>query len=725
MGGARKVLEDIVGPGGYETLSKAIFRRGTQNVADPLELYLPLLVVPRAILSWLAHNIAPMPVGSIKEIKFPGRSDILINIRKEAADVYRGEMIQNGRIIHEFDKQTLPSIGGHIMTVMEQYDHLKEADKPPVVMDRDEAIREHEKLVDVLESPSHEDDKEEAKEQSKELQDYRTGTDLVEHIINANNIQMPDAEEAKWAYAHGNVKELVGVIGKLVDALVVRNMQKDSIKETEVKVPEGIRDSEVPEIPAEHKDPGTKVRVLSDNKLEQIQDYKPECKEVSQGEDARDAEPMQEKAELLEKPYESEAQRRWAHTPAGKKALGGEKAVEHWDKESKGKKLPEKVGKEEKPSIPKRVDLTPPVDPDKKENREYQKKVVSEGFAREKVRKLVAQQMKDKYGSRNFDKDEDAPAKRPQKRPQMSASQWFRMSYNQKKQHVASKYGPKGDPKAAMEAAVRAMEQFGKKPEPEKKSEMGITNPKMSAVPTGPGSMVTTKPHKPDASKIAVLKSGSSCEPNTSHTISDNLDRNANHPKTSMLGAINKEELDKGGPEKPGGAAMPKGPQPPQAPKPPVPAGKQPAQAAAKQAQAAARGQQAKPPTAPKPPANPIKIAGPKPPKSPGALKSEEYFGKLRKKPTAKSERAFHVTEQEMMQPCEHCGTPQFTKKFDKVAYAPCACFRITLNDRGFLSLEKKEQGYSLRFAKNADPETVRAFLLTLKAKLLLAKRGA
>jgi hypothetical protein len=53
------------------------------------------------------------------------------------------------------------------------------------------------------------------------------------------------------------------------------------------------------------------------------------------------------KSEPLSKPYASEAQRRWAHTPAGKEALGGEKAVAHWNKESKGKKLPERVEKSE------------------------------------------------------------------------------------------------------------------------------------------------------------------------------------------------------------------------------------------------------------------------------------------------------------------------------------------------------------------------------------------
>jgi len=51
------------------------------------------------------------------------------------------------------------------------------------------------------------------------------------------------------------------------------------------------------------------------------------------------------KAEVLNKPYHSQAQRKWAHTENGKKALGGEAKVKEWDKESKGMKLPEKVEK--------------------------------------------------------------------------------------------------------------------------------------------------------------------------------------------------------------------------------------------------------------------------------------------------------------------------------------------------------------------------------------------
>lgn len=44
-------------------------------------------------------------------------------------------------------------------------------------------------------------------------------------------------------------------------------------------------------------------------------------------------------------PYKSDAQRRWAHTDKGEKALGGPEGVHEWDEASKGKDLPEKAKK--------------------------------------------------------------------------------------------------------------------------------------------------------------------------------------------------------------------------------------------------------------------------------------------------------------------------------------------------------------------------------------------
>ena len=46
-------------------------------------------------------------------------------------------------------------------------------------------------------------------------------------------------------------------------------------------------------------------------------------------------------------PYKSDQQRKWAHTKAGKKALGAAK-VKEFDKKSKGKKLPKRAKRKKK-----------------------------------------------------------------------------------------------------------------------------------------------------------------------------------------------------------------------------------------------------------------------------------------------------------------------------------------------------------------------------------------
>ena len=50
-------------------------------------------------------------------------------------------------------------------------------------------------------------------------------------------------------------------------------------------------------------------------------------------------------------PYQSLAQERWAHTPAGTKALGGKGKVAEWDAATKGKKLPEKKTEKKRKSL--------------------------------------------------------------------------------------------------------------------------------------------------------------------------------------------------------------------------------------------------------------------------------------------------------------------------------------------------------------------------------------
>lgn len=47
-------------------------------------------------------------------------------------------------------------------------------------------------------------------------------------------------------------------------------------------------------------------------------------------------------------PFKSEAQRKWAHTKEGTKALGGKKAVAEWEKATGDKKLPKYAKKKGK-----------------------------------------------------------------------------------------------------------------------------------------------------------------------------------------------------------------------------------------------------------------------------------------------------------------------------------------------------------------------------------------
>lgn len=54
-----------------------------------------------------------------------------------------------------------------------------------------------------------------------------------------------------------------------------------------------------------------------------------------------------EKAEPLLKPWSSQAQAAWGHSPEGKEALGGEAAVKEWDRATRGKHLPKHVKKSE------------------------------------------------------------------------------------------------------------------------------------------------------------------------------------------------------------------------------------------------------------------------------------------------------------------------------------------------------------------------------------------
>lgn len=121
-------LKSLMGPKGIETLNKAIHRRDSDSTIGPLDVYLPLLVVPRAILSWLIQNIKPIPIGETRKLQLEGMDGIEISIEKQGIDAYKGDLIRDGKIIHSFEKQTLPNVGGNLLSIGEMYESFTETE---------------------------------------------------------------------------------------------------------------------------------------------------------------------------------------------------------------------------------------------------------------------------------------------------------------------------------------------------------------------------------------------------------------------------------------------------------------------------------------------------------------------------------------------------------------------------------------------------------------------
>jgi hypothetical protein len=345
-------LTDLVGERGFETLEKAIFHQRSRSVSDPLEMYLPLMVAPRALVSWVVQTVKPMKIGEYKDVKFPGDEGITIHFERQDMDVFRAEFVQGGKIIHTFDKQGIPAIVGHLMSIGEMY----EGDL------KTNAI--------------------EQKEEPK--QDFSA----IKHMLSMVIPEKQDVDTSKMQIAHETTKELTSVIGKLVDALIGKKLKTDKLEEEldkmaikevdgdksfpekattpEEKQKEDIKDKEnnpaiISEGASQKEMDKIKTTDSVDQEIPEIKKYPSpndnKMEKENQGlskESLKESKkvlpfpkPTAKKVEPLMKPYASDAQRRWAHTEAGTKALGGKEKVKHWDKESKGKDLPEKVSKEE------------------------------------------------------------------------------------------------------------------------------------------------------------------------------------------------------------------------------------------------------------------------------------------------------------------------------------------------------------------------------------------
>lgn len=126
-----KVLKSIMGEELYESLNKALVKLGTKSVVDLDELHSALKTAPKAVIAFLMKELKEMEKDQTKEVRIPWDETATMTITKLDADVYKGLIIKDGKVIHEFDLTAIPQLAAHIMSAFEIYDEGHPGDEAP------------------------------------------------------------------------------------------------------------------------------------------------------------------------------------------------------------------------------------------------------------------------------------------------------------------------------------------------------------------------------------------------------------------------------------------------------------------------------------------------------------------------------------------------------------------------------------------------------------------
>jgi hypothetical protein len=141
-----RLLRSILDESLYEQLNKALTKLSTSSVVDIGEVYHSLKVAPKAVLSFLSRALRGMDDKSPKEIPLPWSNNATLSITKQASDVYKGHIVEDGQITHEFTLTSLPALAAHLTSHFELYDDKSDS------RDADSSISDR---LDRLESKLH------------------------------------------------------------------------------------------------------------------------------------------------------------------------------------------------------------------------------------------------------------------------------------------------------------------------------------------------------------------------------------------------------------------------------------------------------------------------------------------------------------------------------------------------------------------------------------------
>lgn len=119
-----KLLKAVLGEEAYEGLTKALEKLNTRSVVDIQELHAAMKTVPKAVMAFLIRELKPMEIHEAKEIKLPYHENALLLVNKDDADVYHGQITQDGKLVHDFDLASIPQLAAHLVSNYELYDQI-------------------------------------------------------------------------------------------------------------------------------------------------------------------------------------------------------------------------------------------------------------------------------------------------------------------------------------------------------------------------------------------------------------------------------------------------------------------------------------------------------------------------------------------------------------------------------------------------------------------------
>lgn len=125
------LLKSILDDEFLETLAKSadLYKIGSNSILDPEEIRIGLKVVPRAVMSMLISELAPLEINAHKDIKLPFGKNAYISANKNAADDYTGSVYDNNKLVYDFKNRSIPGLGIILLSTFELYD-LEELSKP-------------------------------------------------------------------------------------------------------------------------------------------------------------------------------------------------------------------------------------------------------------------------------------------------------------------------------------------------------------------------------------------------------------------------------------------------------------------------------------------------------------------------------------------------------------------------------------------------------------------